>query len=99
MQMNKPKELENQDFLDGSLNLHTQRPYGYSLKNQKAYKTVPNKKGSNTNPACAISMKGVVTYEVEKRAYNKIFNFIVYFLRPYFLVNPNDFLIDNNVWK
>ncbi|KAG0437411.1 hypothetical protein DMUE_3704 [Dictyocoela muelleri] len=44
--------IENEDlfFLDESgFNLHLTPKYGYSLKNTKAYTTIPNSKGSNVS--------------------------------------------------
>jgi len=87
-------------FLDESgFNQHTSRHYGYSLINQKAYKTVRSNRGTNKSLICAINFNGVVAFKHRTGAYNKqlLVDFVENDLAPYFRRHPDHYLVMDNV--
>ena len=87
---------ENLIFLDETgFNRHTCRRYGYSLKNTKAYITVPANRGVNTSLICEIGVQGVIGYTFKMGAFNTLtfLEFIKKKLVPYFASNSNKVLI------
>ncbi|KAF7690711.1 hypothetical protein CDIK_2710 [Cucumispora dikerogammari] len=86
-------------YLDETgFNLHTAQNYGYSPINSKAYVTVPANRGQNISLMAAISINGVIGYELKDGSYNgELFiNFILTVLVPYFNSNPEHILIMDN---
>ena len=58
-------------YLDGiGFNLHTSKHYGYSLINTQAYRVVPANRGRNISLLCALSHRGLVSYELSEGPYN-----------------------------
>lgn len=51
-------------------NLHTNKHYGYSMINTKAYDTVPANRGRNVSLLCSVSIVGIVAYELIEGPYN-----------------------------
>ncbi|XP_047141348.1 uncharacterized protein LOC124816271 [Hydra vulgaris] len=86
-------------FLDETgFNKHTVRSYGYSPKDTKAYLTVPANKEQNVSLMCLSSNLGVECYQYKSGAYNtqSFIDFINNKLVPFFAVNPNKILIQDN---
>lgn len=46
-------------------NIYTSKSYGYSLVNTKAYNTVPANRGRNVSLLCAVSIDGMIAYELK----------------------------------
>lgn len=65
-------------------NFHTQRTYGYSLRNTKAFVEVPANRGINRSLMCAISNTGIVAAKYKEGAWNgpSFMNFITEVLTP-----------------
>ncbi|KAG0434117.1 hypothetical protein DMUE_5292 [Dictyocoela muelleri] len=90
---------ENLVFLDETgFNEHIKRAYGYSLKNSRAYITVPANRGINRSLLCAINSRGLIGYEYLTGSYNSnlFLAFLERILVPYFVLNPNSILIMDN---
>lgn len=86
-------------YLDETgFNLHTSQSYGYSPINTKAFITVPANRGQNISLMAAISINGVICFEMQDGAYNGdgFINFITAQLIPYFRSNPDHVLIMDN---
>jgi transposase len=86
-------------FLDEcGFNLHTSRNYGYSPINTKAYINVPGNRGQNISLMAAISITGIVGYEIIDGAYSgdSFMDFITRLLVPFFTENPGCILIMDN---
>ncbi|KAG0440869.1 hypothetical protein DMUE_1437 [Dictyocoela muelleri] len=87
---------ENLVFLDETgFNEHIKRAYGYSLKNTKAYITIPNNKGVNLSLLCAINSRGLIGYKYLTGSYNSnsFLGFLERLIVPYFITNQNSILI------
>lgn len=86
-------------FLDETgFNEHTQRKYGYSPRNSKAYITVPANRNTNKSLICAVSVSGVVGYEIRTGAYTSesFINVLRSQILQHFQQHPNNILIMDN---
>jgi transposase len=91
---------ENLVFLDEcGFNLHSNRDYGYSLINQKAYLNVNGNRGTNLSLLCVIDINGVVAFDIKRGAFNSesLMSFINNRLLLYFSNNNTKILIMYNV--
>ena len=83
-------------YLDGTgFNFHTIQHYGYSVRNTKAFLTVPTNRGQNVSLLATISTNGIIAHKVNEGPYNggKFISFITQYLVPYFWDNSSNFLI------
>lgn len=86
-------------YLDETgFNLHCAQNYGYSPINTKAYVTIPANRGQNISLMAAITIEGILYYEVQDGAFNGdlFIPFITNHLVPYFNNNPDSILIMDN---
>lgn len=91
--------IRNIVYLDETgFNLHTAKHYGYSPVGQKAYITVPANRGQNISLMAAISISGIVGYELRDGAFNResFGVFISEKLITYFRENPGSILVMDN---
>lgn len=85
-------------FLDESgFDLHTNKNYGYSPKNIPAFITIPANKHKNISLMCALSISGIVAYELIEGAYNtvKFISFLTNKLIPIISNNRRIIVMDN----
>ncbi|KAF7691493.1 hypothetical protein CDIK_2567 [Cucumispora dikerogammari] len=86
-------------FLDETgFNLHASLNMGYSFVNTKAVSGTPANKGVNISLMCAVSLHGIVGYQIQDGGYNEDL-FISYLnatIDPYFIANPGSVLIMDN---
>jgi hypothetical protein len=90
--------LDKLVYLDETGLICTVQNFGYSPVNEKAFITVPASRGQNISLMAAISVSGVVSYEIKDGAYNgDLFKkFILIYLLPCFTQNQNCVLIMDN---
>lgn len=91
--------LDNLLYLDETgLNEHNRRSYGYSIKNTKAYQTVPANRGINKSVMCVIGRNGMIAYEQLIGSYNteRFIAFIQLKILPYCAMFPNKVIVMDN---
>ena len=85
-------------FIDETgFNLHTSLNYGYSPKSQREFRMFPSNKGRNLSVLVAISLRGVIAYEMVDGPINsELFrNFILNKLYPKLELSENILFMDN----
>lgn len=81
-----------------AFNQHTVRKYDYSVKNSKAFVTVPANKCTNKSLMRAIKFKGNLAHNYKTGSFDSdsFEKFIISSLVPYFNANQSNFLATDN---